>query len=214
MKSTPTLIGIAGGSGSGKTMLATAIHRHLGEQQSVVMACDWYYKDLSHLTPGDRAAVNFDHPDSLDIDLFTRQIHELKAGDAVKLPIYDFTTHTRKPDTRVLHPTPIVLIEGILLFAIESVRSLLDLRIFVDTPADIRFIRRLMRDIEERGRTVDSAIQQYLTTTRPMHYAFVEPSQVFADVVVSGEENVESLTARVIERLETLANPSSNTNVR
>ena len=214
IKLTPTLIGIAGGSGSGKTTLASAIHKHLGKQQSLLMACDWYYKDLRHLTPGDRAAVNFDHPDSLDIDLFTRQIHELKAGDAVKRPIYDFTTHTRKPDSRVLHPTSIVLIEGILLFAIESVRSLLDLRIFVDTPADIRFIRRLMRDIEERGRTVDSAIQQYLTTTRPMHYAFVEPSQVFADVVVSGEENVESLTARVIECLETLANPSSNTNVR
>ena len=178
------------------------------------MACDWYYKDLSHLPLGDRAVVNFDHPDSLDIDLFTRQIQQLKMGSAVKRPIYDFTPHTRKPGTRILHPTSIVVIEGILLFAIESIRSLLDLRIFVDTPADIRFIRRLVRDIEERGRTVDSAIQQYMTTTRPMHYAFVEPSKRFADVVVSGEQNVESLAVRVIERLETLADPSSNTNVR
>jgi len=202
IKSTPILIGIAGGSGSGKTTLASAIHRRLGDKQSLLIACDWYYKNLGHLPSGDRAAVNFDHPDSLDIDLFTRQIHQLKAGDAVKRPIYDFTTHTRKPDTRILHPTSIVVIEGILLFAIESVRSLLDLRIFVDTPADIRFIRRLVRDIEERGRRVDSAIQQYLTTTRPMHYAFVEPSKVFADVVVSGEENVESLTARVMNALK------------
>jgi uridine kinase len=203
-KSSTTFIGIAGGSGSGKTTLATALHERLGARQSVIMSCDWYYKDFSHLSPADRAAVNFDHPDALDIDLFSRQIRQLQAGKPIVAPVYDFTTHRRTPDRRILKPTPIVLIEGILLFAIKPICTYLDLKIFVDAPADIRFIRRLKRDIEERGRTVDLVVQQYLTTTRPMHHAFVEPSKAAADVVVSGEEDIESLAGRVMEHIGSL----------
>ena len=201
---TPILVGIAGGSGSGKTTLTTAIYERLGNQHSLVMSCDGYYKDLSHLSPEARAATNFDHPDALDIETLTRDLHQLKAGYPIEVPIYDFTTHTRVPDTRLVHPALIVLIEGILLFAIEGVRSLLDLRVFVDAPADIRFIRRMARDIAERGRTVDSVIRQYLSTTRPMHNAFVEPSKGVADMVVSGEEKIERLTACLLERIQAL----------
>lgn len=199
---TPILVGIAGGSGSGKTTLTTAIYECLGNQHALVMSCDGYYKDLSHLPPEARAAVNFDHPDALDIEALTRDLHQLKAGNRIEAPIYDFATHTRAPDTRLVHPTPIVLVEGILLFAIEGVRALFDLRVFVDAAADIRFIRRMTRDIEERGRTMDSVIEQYLSTTRPMHNAFVESSKPFADMVVSGEENIETLTARLLECIE------------
>ena len=202
MQSTPILIGIAGGSGSGKTTLVTAIHKRLGKYSSVCLNLDWYYRDLSHLRPTDRACVNFDHPDALDVDLFPRQIHQLKAGNPIETPIYNFATHTRQPETRRLNPTSIVLVEGILLFALDSVRSLLNLKVFVDAPSDIRFIRRLERDIRERGRTVDSVIQQYRTTVRPMHSAFVEPSKAFADIVVSGEEAVETLTALLLESIE------------
>ena len=201
---TPILVGIAGGSGSGKTTLTTAIYERLGNQYALVMSCDGYYKDLGHLPPEARAATNFDHPDALDIKALTRDLHQLKAGNSIEVPIYDFTTHTRAPIARLVHPTLIVLIEGILLLAIEAVRSLLALRVFVDAPADIRFIRRMARDIEERGRTVDSVIQQYLSTTRLMHDAFVEPSKAFADMVVSGEEKIDGLTARLLERIQAL----------
>ena len=203
-KSTPILIGIAGGSGSGKTTLAEAIHARLGGQKSVLLSLDGYYKELSHLSPVDRARVNFDHPDALDIDFFTRQMRQLKSGQTINTPIYDFTTHTRQPQTQMVSPTPIVLVEGILLLAIDSVRSLFDLKVFVDTPADIRFIRRLERDIRERGRTVDSVIQQYRSSGRPMQFDFVQPSQKFADIIVSGEDSVETLTAILIERIEKL----------
>ena len=201
---TPTLIGFAGGSGSGKTTLTTAIHERLGRNRSAVLSLDSYYRDLSRLSLEERAAVNFDHPNALDVQLLTQQIRQLRCGKAVEVPRYDFTTHTRYPDTLILQSKPVVLVEGILLLALESIRSLLDLKVFVDTPADIRFSRRLVRDIQERGRTVDSCIQQYYATTRPMHFAWVEPSKVFADVVVSGEEDIDTLTARLIDRIENL----------
>ena len=183
---TPTLIGFSGGSGSGKTTLAAAIHQRLGSHRSAVLSLDSYYKDLSHLPLEARASINFDHPDALDVQLLTQQIRQLRYGKAVGVPCYDFTTHTRRLETLMLQPKAVVLVEGILLLALEPIRSLLDLKVFVDAPADIRFIRRLVRDIQERGRTVDSCIQQYYATTRPMHFAWVEPSKVFADVVVSG----------------------------
>ena len=201
---TPTLIGFSGGSGSGKTTLATAIHERLGNRRSVVLSLDAYYKDLSHLSLEERAAVNFDHPDALDVQLLTQQIHQLRCGHAVEVPCYDFTTHTRSSETLTLQPKAVVLTEGILLLALEPIRSLLDLKVFVDAPADIRFIRRLRRDIQERGRTVDSCIQQYYATTRPMHFAWVEPNKAFADVVVSSEDEVETLAALLIEHIENL----------
>ena len=204
MKLTPTLIGFAGGSGSGKTTLATAIHERLGGHRSVVLNLDSYYKDLSHLSPEERAGVNFDRPDALDVHLLTQQMRQLKSGRIIEVPCYDFTTHTRRSETFTLQPKAIVLVEGILLLALDPVRSLLDLKAFVDAPPDIRFIRRLVRDIEERGRTVDSCIRQYYATTRPMHFAWVEPSKAFADVVVLGEEAIETLVTLLIERIKNL----------
>jgi uridine kinase len=201
---TPTLIGLSGGSGSGKTTLATAVHERLGSPRSAVLSLDSYYKDLSHFPLEERAGVNFDHPDALDVQLLTQQIRQLRCGKAVGVPCYDFTTHSRQPETRTLQPKTVVLVEGILLLALDPIRSLLDLKIFVGAPADIRFIRRLVRDIRERGRTVDSCIQQYYATTRPMYLAWVEPSKVFADVVVSGEEEVDTLATFLIERIEHL----------
>jgi uridine kinase len=199
---TPTLIGFSGGSGSGKTTLTAAIHERLGDHRSAVLSLDAYYKDLSHLPLEARASINFDRPDALDVQLLTQQIRQLRCGRAVEVPRYDFTTHTRRPETLTLQPKAVVLAEGILLLALDPIRSLLDLKVFVDAPADIRFIRRLLRDIQERGRTVDSCIQQYYATTRPMHFDWVEPSKAFADMVISGEEEIENLATRLIERIE------------
>ncbi len=201
---TPTFIGFSGGSGSGKTTLAAAVHERLGNHRSAVLSLDAYYKDLSYLPLEERAAVNFDHPDALDVQLLTQQIRQLRCGHAVEVPRYDFTTHTRRPETLTLRPKAVVLVEGILLLALESIQSLLDLKVFVDVPADIRFIRRMLRDIQERGRTVDSCIQQYYATTRPMHFAWVESSKAFADMVVSGEEEINALATVLIERIENL----------
>ena len=200
----PTLIGFSGGSGSGKTTLSAAIHERLGNHRSAVLSLDAYYKDLSYLPFEERAAVNFDHPDALDVQLLTQQIRRLRCGHAVEVPCYDFTTHTRHPETLTLQSKAVVLVEGILLLALDPIRSLLDLKVFVDAPADIRFIRRLLRDIQERGRTIDSCIHQYYATTRPMHFAWVEPSKAFADIVVSSEEAVETLATLLIERIEHL----------
>ena len=201
---TPTLIGFSGGSGSGKTTLTAAIHERLGNHKAVVLSLDSYYKDLSYLPLEARAGVNFDHPDALDVQLLSQQLAQLKSGKAVEVPCYDFTTHTRCSETCTLQSKPVVLVEGILVLALKPLRSLLDLKVFVDAPADIRFIRRLMRDIQERGRTVDSCIQQYYATTRPMHSAWVEPSKAFADVVVSGEEEIETLVILLNERIQNL----------
>jgi uridine kinase len=201
---TPTLIGFSGGSGSGKTTLTTAAHERLGSRRSAVLSLDSYYKDLSHRPLEERAEVNFDHPDALDVQLLAQQIRQLRCGKVVEVPCYDFTTHSRRPETRTLQPKAVVLVEDILLLALEPIRSLLDLKVFVDAPADIRFIRRLIRDIRERGRTVDSCIQQYYATTRPMHFAWVEPSKAFADVVVSSEKEINTLTTLLIEHIEHL----------
>ena len=204
IKLTPIFIGFSGGSGSGKTTLAAAIHERLGNRRSAVLSLDAYYKDLSHLSPEERAEVNFDHPDALDVQLLIQQLVQLRCGHSVEVPRYDFTTHTRRPEALTLQPTAVVLVEGILLLALDSLRTMLDLKVFVDVPADIRFIRRLTRDIQHRARTVDSCIQQYYVTTRPMHFAWVEPSKAFADVVVSGEEEIQTLVTLLIERIENL----------
>ena len=201
---TPTLIGLSGGSGSGKTTLAAAIHEQLGNRRSAVLSLDAYYKDLSHLSLGERAEVNFDHPDALDIQLLIQQLGQLRCGKAVEAPCYDFATHTRRSETLTFQSKAVLLVEGILLLALDPLRPMLDLKVFVDTPADIRFIRRLTRDIQQRARTVDSCIQQYYATTRPMHFAWVEPSKAFADVVISGEKEIETLVTLLIEHIENL----------
>lgn len=177
-------IGIAGGSGSGKTTVAQTI---LGDTDAGAVAYlphDGYYKNLKDLARSQREIVNFDHPDSLDTPLLIEHLKELKSGRAIEMPVYDFTTHARTQETRHVDPHPILLVEGILIFSDRSLRELFDVKIFVDTDPDIRFIRRLQRDISERGRTVESVIRQYLTTVRPMHLEFVEPSKRYADVVI------------------------------
>jgi uridine kinase len=181
---TPLVIGIAGGSGSGKTTVSQAILQRAGLENAVYIQHDSYYKDLSNLEPPQRAIVNFDHPNSLETELMVSHVRELKSGKAVEVPTYDFTNHTRRKETIRLEPKPVIIVEGILLFTEPKMRELCDLKLFVDTDADIRFIRRLERDIAERGRSLDSVIQQYQATVRPMHLEFVEPSKRYADLIV------------------------------
>ncbi|MCY3836276.1 MAG: uridine kinase [Anaerolineaceae bacterium] len=180
----PVTLGIAGGSGSGKTTVATALIDQVGADHIAVIAHDSYYKDLSHLPDTQRTQVNFDHPDSLDTSLMTEHIHRLQMGQTIAVPVYDFTIHERTAQTRTVQPRPIILVEGILILAEASLRSLCDIKIFVDIDPDVRFIRRLERDTQERGRSVESVVQQYLQTVRPMHLQFVEPSKRYADVII------------------------------
>lgn len=181
---TPLVIGIAGGSGSGKTTVSQAILQRAGLKNAVYIQHDSYYKDLSDLQPAQRATTNFDHPNSLETELMVEHVRQLKAGHPVEVPTYDFTTHTRRQETIRLEPRPVVIVEGILLFTEPKMRELCDLKLFVDTDADIRFIRRLERDIAERGRSLESVIKQYQATVRPMHLEFVEPSKRYADLIV------------------------------
>lgn len=178
------IIGICGGTGSGKTTVARRILADVSAECVLYMQQDSYYRNLGDLPPELRHNVNFDHPDALDNDLFINHVKALRAGETVEMPVYDFTTHTRRPETVTLAPKPILIIEGILIFADPGLRELMDIKIFVDTDADLRFIRRLQRDINERGRSAGSVIKQYLETVRPMHDQFVEPSKRHADVII------------------------------
>lgn len=180
----PVTIGVAGGTGSGKTTVSNQILERVGSHHIAYLPHDAYYKDLAHLSPEERARVNFDHPDSLDTPLLIQHILQLQQRLPAQIPVYDFTRDTRTQETITVGPQPIILVEGILIFSDAELRKLFDIKIFVDTDADIRFIRRLRRDIEERGRTPESVIQRYLTTVRPMHLKFVEPSKRYADVIV------------------------------
>jgi uridine kinase len=180
----PIVIGIAGGTGSGKTTVAEVILQRVGADRIAFIPHDAYYRDLEDLPRAQRDLINFDHPDSLETELLVRHLRALRRWEAVEVPIYDFTRHTRTPETRHVQPQPVILTEGILVFAEPELRKLFDVKIFVDTDADIRFIRRLQRDIEERGRTAASVIHQYQTTVRPMHLEFVEPSKRYADVII------------------------------
>jgi uridine kinase len=178
------VIGVAGGSGSGKTTVSEAILGRVGRDRIAYLQHDSYYKDRGHLPPEERANANFDHPDALESELLARHVDSLRKGRAVEVPIYDFTTHTRKAETLRIEPRKVILVEGILIFAEKGLRELMDIKVYVDTDADIRFIRRLQRDITERGRSVQSVIRQYIETVRPMHLEFVEPSKRYADVIV------------------------------
>jgi uridine kinase len=197
----PVVIGVAGGTGSGKTTVAQEILKRAGTEKISLIQHDAYYKDLSDLPPAQRAMQNFDHPDALDNSLLIVHLQELKAGKAVDVPVYDFTTHARTGETRRIEPHRVVLLEGILIFADEALRRLMDVKICVDTDADIRFIRRLERDLAERGRTMESVIRQYLATVRPMHQEFVEPSKRYADVIIPeggfNEVAMEIVAARI-----------------
>ncbi len=201
----PLFIGLAGGSGSGKTTVARQIDDAMSAD-SVLVDMDAYYVDLAHLSLDERKQVNFDHPDAFDTDLFLAHLDALGRWEAVAKPTYDYAAHTRAAATVPVEPREIVLVEGILLFVDARIRQRLDVRIFVDVPDDVRFIRRLQRDVEERGRSMESVIAQYLNTVRPMHLEFVEPSKRYADIIlpVGGENRigVEMILARVEREAE------------
>jgi uridine kinase len=198
--SRPLVIGVVGGSGSGKTTVARAIYDALG-RDAVFIDQDAYYRDLGHLDLEERKRVNFDHPDAFDTELLVAQLAALVAGEAVDKPTYDFVAHTRAERTVRVEPCDVILVEGILLFADARLRALFDIKVFVDVESDVRFIRRLVRDTAERGRSLETVVQQYLTTVRPMHLEFVEPTKRWADVIIpEGGHNqigVEMLQARV-----------------
>ena len=201
---TPVVIAIAGGSGSGKTTVANVIMERIGKEHIASLPHDAYYKDLSDLAPSQRASINFDHPDSLDTALLITHIKQLKEYRPVDLPVYDFKTHSRTAQTIRIEPQPVILVEGILIFTEAELRKLFDIKIFVDTDADIRFIRRLQRDITERGRSTESVVNQYLSTVRPMHLEFVEPSKRYADVIIpEGGLNTVAMDL-VVARIEAL----------
>jgi uridine kinase len=203
-RTTPLVIAIAGGTGSGKTTVANVIIERVGTEHIVYLPHDAYYKDLKHLPEAQRTQINFDHPNSLDTEKLIEHVRELKAGLPIERPVYDFKTHSRIDEIINLKPQPIVIVEGILIFVESALRKLFDVKIFVDTPPDIRFIRRLERDINERGRTAISVIQQYQETVRPMHLEFVEPSKRYADVIIpEGGFNTVALDM-VVARIEAL----------
>jgi uridine kinase len=199
------IIGICGGTGSGKTTVANRILESVSASQVVFIQQDSYYRNITDLPLDYRNIANFDHPDALDNDLLVNHVRRLKAGEAVALPQYDFTTSTRMNETRHVDSKPIVIVEGILIFSDPRLLEQMDIKVFVDTPDDIRFIRRLRRDLAERGRTVESVIEQYIATVRPMHMQFVEPSKRHADVIIpEGGHNLVSidlLSGKIRERL-------------
>lgn len=203
-KYNPIVIGIAGGTGSGKTTVANVILNRVGTEHIAFIPHDAYYKNLDELSRAQRDVINFDHPDSLESDLLVTHVQALQRREPVEIPIYDFTTHSRTKETTHVDPQEVILVEGILVFAESKLRDLFNVKIFVDTPPDIRFIRRLKRDIEERGRSVESVILQYQTTVRPMHLEFVEPSKRHADVIIpEGGLNTVAMDM-VVARIEAL----------
>ena len=203
-KKNPLVFGIAGGTGSGKTTIADYILKTVGPEKIAFLPHDAYYRDQTGLTQEERAQVNFDHPSSLETELLIEHINKLRNQETIQLPKYDFKTHSRTQDTITIKPQPIIVIEGILIFAEPELRDLFDLKIYVDTDADIRFIRRLKRDIEERGRTTESVINQYLDTVRPMHLEFVEPSKRYASVIIpEGGYNTVALDL-IVARIESM----------
>ncbi|HEY0605691.1 MAG TPA: uridine kinase [Herpetosiphonaceae bacterium] len=180
----PIVIGVAGGTGSGKTTVSRAILQRVGSERIAYIEHDSYYRDVPPMSPEERDQVNFDHPDSLDNTLLIEHLDAICDGQPIAVPIYDFTKDRRTEESRIVQPQPVVLVEGILIFADKQLRERMDIKIYVDADADMRFIRRIQRDLSERGRSVESVIEQYLRTVRPMHLEFVEPSKRYADIIV------------------------------
>ena len=206
MERKPIIIGVAGGSASGKTTVSQSILRRVGADRIAYIPHDLYYRDLSHLPLDQRASFNFDHPDALDNELLVAHIDALAAGHPVDVPTYDFATYVRLPTTRTILPRPVILLEGILIFAEPVLRRRMQIKLFVDADADLRFIRRLKRDVEERGRSVDMVVNQYLNTVRLMHLEFVEPTKRYADLIIpEGGRNmiaIDMLVARIESELQ------------
>ena len=196
------VIGIAGGTGSGKTTIAQEIVNHLGSSVTVINH-DSYYKPHHEMTYEERTALNYDHPNSYDTELMVKDLMELKLGNPIECPIYDYTIHDRSENTITIHPSKVIIVEGILIFHHEELRNLMDIKVFVDADADIRILRRILRDVKERGRSLDSVITQYVTTVKPMHEAFVEPSKRYADIIIpEGGQNHVALDM-LIGRIKT-----------
>lgn len=197
----PFIIGVAGGTGSGKTTVSRHIREAVGDNRLTYIEHDNYYRDFSHLSLAERKQQNYDHPDSLETSLMIEHLAALRRGESVQMPLYDFAIYARKAETQQIAPAPVILVEGILIFAEKALRELMDMRIFVDADADVRFIRRLQRDVHQRKRTIESVIDQYVSTVRPMHLEFVEPSKRYADVIVpEGGENrvaMEMIVSRI-----------------
>ena len=206
MRARPFVLGVAGGSGSGKTTVVEQIIEALGATQVTVLHHDAYYRDRSDLSLAERQTINYDHPDSLENELLIAHLEALLRRELVEVPVYDFSQHARLRQTERLLPADVIIVEGILVFQDARLRQLMDLRIFVETDADVRFIRRLKRDIEERGRTLDSVVTQYLATVRPMYLEFVEPSKRYADIIIpEGGYNTVAIDLVVTKLRETLA---------
>ncbi len=200
----PVIIGVAGGTASGKTTVSDAILERVGRQHIIYLQHDSYYRDLSHLPLEERTQLNFDHPDALETELLVSHLRQLQAGEPVEVPIYDFATYRRSEETRRIEPRRVILLEGLLIFVDKELREMMDVKLYVDTDADLRFIRRLERDIQDRGRTMESVIHQYLTTVRPMHLEFVEPSKRYADIIIpSGGFNTTAIDV-IVARVERL----------
>ena len=180
----PLVIGVAGGSGSGKTTVVREIIRNIGRNHVTVIHHDSYYRDVKEMPYEDRVKINYDHPDSLETSLLIRHINQLNGGQSVEVPVYDFTAHLRAEETERMDPRKVIIVDGLLILWDRDLRELMDIKVFVDTDADLRFIRRLSRDIQERGRSAESVIEQYITTVRPMHLEFVEPSKRYADIII------------------------------
>lgn len=203
-KPSPIVIGIAGGTGSGKTTVANVILNRVGKDRIAYLPHDAYYRDLRDLPKEQRATINFDHPNSLESELMGEHILKLKKWEAIDIPVYDFSIHTRTEKTIHVGAHPVIIVEGILIFSEPELRNLFDVKIFVDTDPDIRFIRRLQRDIAERGRTTDMVIHQYLSTVRPMHLEFVEPSKRYAHIIIPEGGLNEVAMDMIIARIEAL----------
>lgn len=200
----PLIIGIAGGTGSGKTTVTAAILKLLQQERIVVIQHDSYYRDLSAYKGLKPDKINFDHPDSLETDLLVRHLQEMRRGKGIEQPIYNFTTHHRLKETQFVEPSKIIIVEGILIFVDRELRELMDIKIFLDTDADERLIRRIRRDILERGRSVDSVMTQYMSTVKPMHLEFVEPSKHWADIIIPrGAENTVAIDM-VVTKIKSL----------
>ena len=188
------IIGIAGGTGSGKTTVVRKIIESLPAGEVVLLPQDSYYKDSSHVPVEERQNINFDHPDAFETDLMVEQLKDLKAGKAIRCPVYSYADHQRTNETELIRPSKVVIVEGILIFQDPRLREMLDIKIFVETDADVRILRRALRDVRDRGRTLESVITQYLTTVKPMHEQFVEPSRKYADIIVlEGGHNLVAL---------------------
>ncbi|MFO8232789.1 MAG: uridine kinase [Longimonas sp.] len=205
----PVCIGIAGGSGSGKTTVLKRIVHAIGADRIAILDHDAYYRDLSHLPPEERGSFNFDHPNALETDLMRKHLNALLQNEAVEKPVYDFTSHCRLEETRTVESRPVIIVEGILVLAEQVLESQMDIKIYVDTADDVRLIRRIRRDLEERGRTIEEVLTQYEQTVRPMHLEFVEPSKRKADVIIPrGGKNhvaIHMVLARIRDLLRNAA---------